>query len=76
MEDFSFSELLEDAPVPADDWEKVVKENKILLHVIDARRPADTIVEDVRTLFTLDAFWTQEDFPLKDLRLHFRTRRP
>jgi len=47
MEDFSFSELLEDAPVPADDWEKVVKENKILLHVIDARRPADTIVEDI-----------------------------
>jgi len=47
MEDFSFAELLEEAPVPADDWEKVVKENKILLHVIDARRPADTIVEDI-----------------------------
>ena len=47
MEDFSFAELLEDASTKADDWEKVVKENKILLHVIDARRPADTIVEDV-----------------------------
>ena len=38
---------MEEAPPLADDWEKVVKENKILLHVIDARRPADTIVEDV-----------------------------
>merc|ERR1719500_585744 len=46
-EDFSFAELLEEAPAKADDWEKVVKENKILLHVIDARRPADTIVEDI-----------------------------
>ena len=27
-----------------------------MLHVIDARRPADTIVEDVRILFALDAF--------------------
>lgn len=46
-DDFSFEELLEEAPTPADDWEKVLKENKILLHVIDARRPADTIVEDI-----------------------------
>jgi len=46
-DDFSFEELLEEAPTLADDWEKVVKENKILLHVIDARRPADTIVEDI-----------------------------
>ena len=52
MEDFSFAELLEDASTKADDWEKVVKENKILLHVIDARRPADTIVEDVSMLYT------------------------